>query len=92
MNDKVKELMEWARLTYEESITAQQDFIKEWGRTDGQILTFPLRGELREICLLDAQIRKAYSHPDLALIDHTGKWKTFYPAIPLAQAIRERID
>lgn len=45
-------------LTPEEKVFAQRDFIKAWKARTGQILHIPLEGELRETCLLKAQLAK----------------------------------
>ena len=48
-------------LTDEELLTAQTNFIRELGKTTGQILTVPLKGELRDAINREAQDAKTAS-------------------------------
>lgn len=69
MNKQVKELVERARLTDEDKVKAQRDYIEKTWQEVKVSLDFPLRGYRREECLLNAQRNKVLYDPDLALID-----------------------
>lgn len=91
MDNKVKELVRWARLTNGEKNGLWKEYIK----------IDPNKAIPWSDYVAEAQLHKAYSHPDLALIDKEKMPKYlpiketycrdngWLPVIPLAEALKE---
>ena len=80
--DKIEELVEWARLTEDEIIEAHN----RWCRRGQSQLKISWRQWQNQ-----AQVYKAYSHPDLALMVLRDEVSTTINCgiIPLADALKE---